>query len=122
MTAVTESDLKRLEDLIINGQKAIETRFTEIENSMAEIKADIKTLETGQTEIRKDMQTLAIGQTEIKGEIGTLDAKITGLEKRTDDLNAHLNIMTVGFLSIVGVFVTAMVGILGKIVFFPNNP
>jgi chromosome segregation ATPase len=129
MTTVTESDLKRLEDLIINGQKAIdarftavESRFTAIENRLGEIKEDIKVLEAGQTEIHQDIQNLAIGQTEIKGEIRTLDARITGLEKRTDDLNGRLNIMTVGFLSIIGVFATAIVGILGKFVFFPLNP
>jgi hypothetical protein len=61
MTAATEKDLKRLEDLIIgiaNGQKAIET---------------------GQAEIVK---ALEVGQAEIKGEIRTLDAKIEGLSDR----------------------------------------
>ncbi|MDB9508417.1 hypothetical protein PN502_15355 [Microcystis aeruginosa CS-338/01] len=32
MTAVTENDLKRLEDLIVSGQKAIESRLTNLEN------------------------------------------------------------------------------------------
>ena len=64
MTAATEKDLKRLEDLIIgiaNGQKAIENRLT--------------TLENGQ-------KTLELGQSEIKGDIRTLDAKIEGLSDR----------------------------------------
>ena len=49
MTAFTENDLKRLEDLIINGQKALETRLTSlesgqkaIENSVGEIKREIQ--------------------------------------------------------------------------------
>ena len=64
MTAATEKDLKRLEDLIIgiaNGQKAIENRLT--------------TMENGQ-------KNLELGQSEIKGDIRTLDAKIEGLSDR----------------------------------------
>ncbi|CCI33115.1 hypothetical protein MTo_03535 [Microcystis aeruginosa NIES-1211] len=71
MTAATEKDLKRLEDLIIgiaNGQKAIENRLTTMENRLT-------TLENGQ-------KNLELGQSEIKGDIRTLDAKIEGLSDR----------------------------------------
>ncbi|AVQ72809.1 hypothetical protein B5D77_17160 [Microcystis sp. MC19] len=71
MTAATEKDLKRLEDLIIgiaNGQKAIENRLTSMENRLT-------TLENGQ-------KNLELGQSEIKGDIRTLDAKIEGLSDR----------------------------------------
>ena len=71
MTAATEKDLKRLEDLIIgiaNGQKAIENRLTTLENRLT-------TLENGQ-------KNLELGQSEIKGDIRTLDAKIEGLSDR----------------------------------------
>lgn len=44
MTAVTESDLKRLEDLIINGQAEIKSDIAEIKSDIVEIKSDIKTL------------------------------------------------------------------------------
>ena len=68
MTAATEKDLKRLEDLIIgiaNGQKAIENRLTTMENRLT-------TIENGQ-------KNLELGQSEIKGDIWTLDGKIEGL-------------------------------------------
>jgi len=71
MTAATEKDLKRLEDLIIgiaNGQKAIENRLTTMENRLT-------TIENGQ-------KNLELGQSEIKGDIRTLDAKIEGLSDR----------------------------------------
>ena len=71
MTAATEKDLKRLEDLIIgiaNGQKAIENRLTTLENRLT-------TIENGQ-------KNLELGQSEIKGDIRTLDAKIEGLSDR----------------------------------------
>jgi len=42
------------------------------------------------------------------------------IEKRIDDLNARVNITTNGFLGIVGILVTGILGILGKVVFFPN--
>jgi peptidoglycan hydrolase CwlO-like protein len=111
MTAVTENDVKRLEDLILglaNGQKAIENRLTAIDSSLEGIKSDIT--------------ALAIGQAEIKGEIKAVDSRITGLKERTDDLNGPINIITVGFLGIFGVLVTALVSIVGKIVFFSGNP
>jgi archaellum component FlaC len=102
MSTVTEKDLKRLEDLIIgiaNGQKTIETRLTNLENSARAIEGSLG---------------------EIKGDIKALDSKVVGIEKRIDDLNARVNITTVGFLSIVGILVTGMLGILGKVVFFQN--
>lgn len=93
MSTVTENDLRELKELI-------NSRFNELEK----------------------------GQTEIKGEIKTLDAKMQGIEKRIDDtnkriddLNGRLNIMTIGFLSIVGVLVTGILGIIGKVVFFSSN-
>ncbi|GBF81874.1 hypothetical protein AsFPU1_3296 [Aphanothece sacrum FPU1] len=38
MSTVTENDLKRLEDLIIGSQKALDTRLTGIEKGQTEIK------------------------------------------------------------------------------------
>ncbi|GCA69758.1 hypothetical protein MiYa_01288 [Microcystis aeruginosa NIES-2519] len=98
MTAVTENDLKRLEDLIVSGQKAIESRLTNRENG------------------QKAIKNSPLG--EIKGDIKALHAKVTGLEKRVDDLNAQVNITTIGFLSIVGILVTGMLTIASKTVFF----
>ncbi|TRU57656.1 MAG: hypothetical protein EWV90_20290 [Microcystis aeruginosa Ma_QC_Ch_20071001_M135] len=37
MKTVADTDLKRLEDLIINGQKAIETRFKSLEIGQAKL-------------------------------------------------------------------------------------
>lgn len=44
MTAVTENDLKRLEDLIVSGQKAIESRLTNLENGEKAIEKPAKNL------------------------------------------------------------------------------
>jgi len=64
MTAVTESDLKRLEDLIVNGQRAIETRLTNLESGQAEIKSDIKTL---------------------SAKVDSIDKRLTSIETRLED-------------------------------------
>lgn len=92
MTALTENDLKRLEDLIVgiaNGQKAIETRLTTLEVGQAEIKRDIKALQEGQQALQDGQQTLqegqqalAIGQMEIKGEIKATNTRIDGVSDR----------------------------------------
>jgi len=45
MTAVTENDLKRLEDLIVSSMRVIESRLTSLENGQSEIKSDIKSID-----------------------------------------------------------------------------
>jgi hypothetical protein len=95
MTTLTESDVKDIKDLMIALQQ------------------DIQKLQIGQAEIQRDIKRIEIGQAEIK-------AKVEGLDKRVDDINSRLNIMTIGFLSIVGVMTTVILGIIGKVVFFPN--
>jgi peptidoglycan hydrolase CwlO-like protein len=59
--------------------------------------------------LQRDVNKLEIGQSEIRGDIKALDSKVMEIEKRIDDLNVRVNISNNGFL-----------GILGKIVFFPN--
>ncbi|NCR56961.1 MAG: DUF4337 domain-containing protein [Microcystis aeruginosa G13-07] len=75
--------------------------------------SDIKELKDLIIGLKEDIKRIEIGQAEIK-------AKVEGLDKRVDDINSRLNIMTVGFLSIVGVMTTGISGIIGKVVFFPN--
>ncbi|MEG3435726.1 hypothetical protein V0288_01220 [Pannus brasiliensis CCIBt3594] len=84
MTAVTENDLKRLEDLIIS-------RFSSIENSIGELKQDVKALqegqkalEVGQAEIVKSVE---VNKVELKGEIKTLEAKIDGFNERSKSID-----------------------------------
>jgi hypothetical protein len=40
--------------------------------------------------------------------------------KGIDNVENRLNIITIGFLSIVGILVTGLLGIIGKLTFFPN--
>jgi hypothetical protein len=54
--------------------------------------SDIKELKDLIIGLKEDIKRIEIGQAEIK-------AKVEGLDKRVDDINSRLNIMTVGFLS-----------------------
>ncbi len=85
MTAVTDSDLKRLEDLIVgiaNGQKAIETRLTGLETGQKAIENRMTAIETRFTGLETGQKALELGQSEIKGDIKVLDSKIGGLNDR----------------------------------------
>jgi predicted nuclease with TOPRIM domain len=53
--------------------------------------------------------------------LGKIEEKTAGLDKRLDDLNSRFNIMTIGFLSIIGVLVTGVLTVIAKLVFFPAS-
>lgn len=46
MSTITENDLKRLENLIINSQKVIETQLTNIKKGQTEMKERLAVIET----------------------------------------------------------------------------
>ncbi|MEG3439021.1 hypothetical protein V0288_17985 [Pannus brasiliensis CCIBt3594] len=73
MIAEPENDLKRLEELIINGQKAIETRLTSIENDFAEMKVEIK-------DIREGIRSLEIGQAKLIEKAESADRRLQIVE------------------------------------------
>ncbi|MBF2055835.1 MAG: DUF4164 domain-containing protein [Cyanobacterium sp. T60_A2020_053] len=64
----------------------------------------------------------------LDSKIDKLDSKIDGLEEKLDSkiekletsINNRFNTLTLGFLGLVGVLVTGLLGIVTKIVFFPN--
>lgn len=129
MTAVTENDLKKLEDLIVSRFTAMETRLNSIESRCTGMETRLTSIETRLTSIETDVGELKANvkslDEKVRGieiQVATSIGKIDGLRERMDDLNSRLNGMTVGFLSIVGVLVTGILGIIGKVVFFPNNP
>jgi uncharacterized coiled-coil DUF342 family protein len=109
MTTVTENDLKRLEDLLIVSREENRQRFSFLEEGQRDLKEQFK-------EVNKKIDKLGEEINNIKIEIAT----VKGIEKRLDDLNSRFNIMTVGFLGIVGVLVTGILTAITKLVFFPN--
>jgi archaellum component FlaC len=99
MTTVTDSDLKELKEFL-NG------RFDKLEAQIQKIDALDKKLD------------IHIAKTDerLKG----IDSKLTQLDKRIDSVDTRLNTFMIGFLSIIGIMVTGILGIIGKVVFFPN--
>lgn len=80
MTAVTDSDLKRLEDLIIgiaNGQKALETHMIALDTRMTGIETRMTVLETRMTGI--------------EGEQSKLIEKVDGMDKRLTIIETKLD-------------------------------
>ncbi|MDJ0508294.1 MAG: hypothetical protein QNJ64_03405 [Crocosphaera sp.] len=108
MAKVTESDLKRLEDLITGsfkrleqGQKALENQLNKVDNRLndivietTELKEEIKTLEIKQTELKEEInhksQIIEVVQTEIKGEIKTFDTKLNGVSDRMKNIEVAM--------------------------------
>ena len=99
VTYSLEAVLTRIEGKIDSYQKDVSQKFDKIEERLTK---------------------LEIGPSELKGDIKALDSKLIETEKRINDLNGRLNITSNAFLGIVGILVTGILGILAKIVFFPN--
>ena len=100
VTYSLEAVLTRIEGKIDSYQKDVSQKFDKIEERLTK---------------------LEIGQSELRGDIKALDSKVIETEKRINDLNGRLNITSNAFLGIVGILVTGILTILGKIVFFPNT-
>ena len=99
VTYSLEAVLTMIEGKIDSYQKDVSQKFDKIEERLTK---------------------LEIGQSELRGDIKALDSKVIETEKRINDLNGRLNVTSNAFLGIVGILVTGILGILGKIVFFPN--
>ncbi len=97
VTYSLEAVLTRIEGKIDSYQKDVSQKFDKIEERLTK---------------------LEIGQSELRGDIKALDSKVIETEKRINDLNGRLNVTSNAFLGIVGILVTGILTILGKIVFF----
>lgn len=78
-----------------------------LDNNIDKISDELK-------ETRKEINQIHVDVEKIKGQ----NEQIT---KRLDNVENRLNSMTIGFLSIVGVLVAGLLGIIGKLSFFPNS-
>ena len=100
VTYSLEAVLTRIEGKIDSYQKDVSQKFDKIDERLTK---------------------LEIVQSELRGDIKALDSKVIETEKRINDLNGRLNVTSNAFLGIVGILVTGILGILGKIVFFPKT-
>jgi chromosome segregation ATPase len=114
MTTITEADLKELKDLINSRFDRVYEELSSLKVGVAEIKVDInninKRLDDTNTNLNK-----------------RLDDTNANLNKRLDDTNSQItqiqtkiNGQTNWFIGIFSILVTGLLGIFGKIAFFPN--
>jgi hypothetical protein len=75
-------------------------------------------------EIKDLVTNLTINQVKMEerlsGQMNALDEKVSGIDKRLDIIEGRVNSLTGWLIGILFAFVGGLLGILGKIAFFPN--
>lgn len=99
MTTVTDSDIKEIKDFLVSLDKKIDAIDKKLDIYIARTDERLKGID---------------------GKLSQLDQRIDDTNKRIDSVDARLNTFMLGFLSIIGIMVTGILGIVGKVVFFPN--
>ncbi|WP_348539799.1 MULTISPECIES: hypothetical protein [Spirulina sp. CCY15215] len=94
---------------------------TKVEVGFTEVKGEIKRLDerVGHVEKRID-DTKSSLEKRIDNTNQRIDDTKSSLEKQIESTNSRLNSITIGFFGIVGILVTGILTVLGKLVFFPN--
>ena len=133
MASKTETEIEELRQLILAMDIKAERRMDRLEKiievGFTEVKGEIKRLDEriGHVEKRIDDTNQRIDDTRISLEKqmqqmqSSLEKRIDSTDRRIDDTNAGLNSITIGFLGIVGILVTGILTVLGKLVFFPSS-
>jgi len=103
MPTLTDTDLKEIKDLITSGFSRLDAEITEIKIGQERLSGQIITLDE-----------------KLSGQIMTLDEKMSGTNKRLDIIESRVNSLTGWLIGILFAFVGGLLGILGKIAFFPN--
>ena len=99
-----------IETNLVDILNRLDQRMDRFEQKLDDIKQDF---EQKLNDIKQDVATL-------KGQNEQINKRLEEMNNRINDTNNRINILTIGFLSIVGIFVTALLTIIGKLVFFPN--
>ncbi|MFM7439950.1 MAG: hypothetical protein ACKO2V_15365, partial [Snowella sp.] len=96
MATVTDTDLKEIKDLIIDlkiNQVRMEERLSGQINALDE---------------------------KLSGQINTLDQKVSGIDKRLEIVESRVNGLTGWLIGVLFALVGGLLGILGKLTFFPK--
>ena len=140
MASKTETDIDDLRQLILamdikaerrmdRLEKIIEVGFTEVKGEIKRLDERIGHVENriNDTNRRIDDTNQRVNDTRVSLEKqmekmqSSLEKQIGDTNQRIDDTNARLNSITIGFLGIVGILVTGILTVLGKLVFFPSS-
>jgi hypothetical protein len=93
MAAVTENDLKELKDLITAG-------FAKSDANQARLEASLN---------------------DLKIEMGKISEKVSGIDKRLDIIENRVNGLTGWLIGVLFILITGLLGLLGKVAFFPGT-
>ncbi|MBJ7900986.1 MAG: hypothetical protein GC158_13960 [Cyanobacteria bacterium RI_101] len=66
------------------------------------------------------LERLESGQADMKAALATLDQKVTDTGKRLDSIEARVGGLTGWIIGILFALVGGLLGLLGKVTFFPN--
>lgn len=95
----------------------LEVNLADVLNRL-EIKIDH--LQSDMTDVKIDTEKLKSQNEQIVKRLESVDKRFDSVDKRFDNVENRLNSMTIGFFGIVDVLVTGLLGIIGKLAFFPN--
>ncbi|MBP0020754.1 MAG: DUF4164 domain-containing protein [Cyanobacteria bacterium SBLK] len=107
-------------------EKIIEVGFTQVNGEIKRLDERIghveKRMEDAQSSLEKKIEDTRFSlEKRIDVTNQRIDDTKSSLEKQVEANNARLNSITIGFFGIVGILVTGMLTIVGKVVFFPNS-
>ncbi len=106
MKTVTENDLLQ-----------INQKLDQVVNSLSQVNHKLNDLEKNQIRIETELKGLSNQLTDYKDQTSQ---RFDDVINRINDTNGRLNTMTLGFFGIVGVLVTGLLAIIGKVLFFPQ--
>lgn len=137
MANKTETEIEELRQLILamdikaekrmdRLEKIIEVGFTQVNGEIKRLDERIghveKRMEDAQSSLEKKIEDTRFSlEKRIDVTNQRIDDTKSSLEKQVEANNARLNSITIGFFGIVGILVTGMLTIVGKVVFFPNS-
>ncbi|WP_204105374.1 MULTISPECIES: hypothetical protein, partial [Spirulina sp. CCY15215] len=106
-------------------EKIIEVGFTQVNGEIKRIDERIghveKRIEDTRFSLEKRLDDTNKRIDDTRSSLGKqIDGTKSSLEKQIEATNARLNSITIGFFGIVGILVTGILTVLGKLVFFSN--
>lgn len=123
MSSTTGTEIGELKDLILGLGRNLDKKIDDLDCKIDHL--DHK-MEVGFTQVQGELKRLdeRINSVEKQIEIQIEDVKerLNDTNKMIESNNNRLNAITIGSFGIVGVLVTGLLTVVGKLVFFPSNP
>ncbi|MFN9174352.1 MAG: hypothetical protein ACK58N_07525 [Synechocystis sp.] len=125
MATITDSDLEELKDLITAGFARLDGEIIDLKVNQEKISGQIEALEERLSGRIDNLDSKLSGQIatldgKLSGQLATLDEKLAGLDKRMDINEKRVDSVTGWLIGILFALVGGLLGLLGKVAFFPN--